>query len=398
MEISVDTILDTELDTLNGYIAEAQKQGDLLKLQVCQDLSIAVQTAFNVYTVEKTDQAAHATLSELSELVAAASTEDRATLLSAAARVHALSKTFPFDRAQTQIESISPKFFVPTDNGVSVTIGVKSNSGSSLLELFRKSTAPQLTIRSQTFSCTEIKSDELKFKVPSSLITLDPTRVTVVEGELSLPWNTTWVNLFQPHAPDTYKILMTSLPASPGTVTFEYTTFQSITETQKNTQGPFSLEARFKDQVNTQFTAKPKDGWLVVKDSSQIVNVTKTATPGSTEGPTLVKDSASGVTYSASAFRSSQGVPARIEFSITFMEQRSKVVESKKVETLSLSWGDSLSIDQPNHPWKITYRDFNGEVKEFTSLDTSNPYLKIENVDGMMVIRFMNPAVINSID
>ena len=398
MEISVDTILDTELDTLNSYIVEAQKQGDLLKLQVCQDLSIAVQTAFNVYTVEKTDQAAHATLSELSELVAAASTEDRATLLSVAARVHALSQTFPFDRAQSQIESISPAFFVPTDNGVSVTIGVKNHSGFSLLNLFTKSTAPLLTIGGLTFSCTEIKSDELKFKVPSSLITLDPTRVTVVEGELSLPWNITWLNFFQPHAPDTYKILMASLPASPGTVTFEYTTFQSITETQKNTQGPYRLEARFKDQANTQFTAKPKDGWLVVKDSSQIVNVTKTATPGSTEGPTLVKDSASGVTYSASAFRSSQGVPARIEFSITFMEQRSKVVESKKVETLSLSWGDSLSIDQPNHPWKITYRDFNGEVKEFTNLDTSNPYLKIENVDGMMVIRFMNPAVINTID
>ncbi len=396
MEISVDTILDTELDTINNYLAEAESQGDLVRLKVCQDLSLAVQTAFNVYSIEKTDQIAHETLSELSELVAQAASHDRETLLSVAARVHTLSQTFPFDRGQPQLASIQPTFFRPTDNGVVVTVDVSGTQQNSLFDYFGKAALPQLTLQGQTFCATEIKPGQLEFIVPSALITLDPTRITTVTAQLSLPWSTTWFKLFNPHAPDNYKILMTSLPTSPGTVTFEYTTFNSVTETQKNTQGPYKLDAKVKEQVNVEFTAKPKEGWLVVPETSEVVNVTKSTQPGSTQGPTLVKETANGVTYSASALRLPNAPHGKIEFSVSFMEQKSKIVESKQVENFNLSWGDSLSIDQPTHPWKITYRAFNGEVKEFTSLDSSNPYLKIENVDGMMTIRFINPAVLNT--
>jgi hypothetical protein len=61
---------------------------------------------------------------------------------------------------------------------------------------------------------------------------------------------------------------------------------------------------------------------------------------------------------------------------------------------LNLNWGDSKSFNYPAGTWKLVFDAFDGTHSEFSGADLSNPFLKIRNQSGSMIVSTADPRTL----
>ena len=224
---------------------------------------------------------------------------------------------------------------------------------------------------------------------------VDPNKFTYVTGVLTVPCKQrTRALILHQSEKDTYNIIIGALPASPGHIALTHTVFNSVTHTKLfHTQDFYQSSASDggnTDHINVPYAISPDVGWHVVPNTSSYIQ-------GKIDGTvshSFAGDSGDKVVYDITTIHPGGfgGAAGHVVFSISFMESQTVQVPETSTETVSLKWGDSRSFNYDAGTWKLIFDAFDGSHTEFNGVSLTNPFLKLSDQNGSLVISTADPT------
>lgn len=406
--VGVGILLDRLFNQIDQTIDNAKNAGKQLEIEAGIQVRRAIENAKVAYadslnlTMDRVDKAAQDALGKLQTLVNDAIAGQADLLQTLASRAQQVANTLPCHNDRPQLTGVSPRFTLDQDPVRFKFMGNFEHAGNSKC-------TPQLEFNGKKFSPNHSETQRLEFEVPRATLFPGINLTTIQkiihsQGVLEAFWPTTLAGInIAGINKATFKIMISAIPPSPGSITLEYKTFKVITEERPYQSDNFHLDSckegnrkenylwwggDNKTHENFEFRAQPTTGWNVKRDTSS--NTPPTAR-GTYSGPHFVRDDENAVIYKATTEHKDFGQSGIIDFCIVFTETRDVVKETDVSEEIKLNWGNS-KVFFPKADWrpgwKIIFKTFDNFTHEFAGEDTTTTeYLRIEKQGPGFVIK-----------
>jgi len=393
--VTVGFFLGKLMDQLQQAIEAARNAGLNLEIEAGREVNIALANAQNAYanilnkTIEQIDQTTKSTLDQLQSMVNDVTNNTFGTLDTITARAQQIVNSLPFRPHEPQLTRTGPRFVVPSQQTYPVTLKFQGNFEFAA----KKNYTPSLQLNGHTYSPSSNTTQELQFLVPVSELFAappDPGKYSYVIGTLVVPWR----RLLVKREEDRYRVILGALPARIGRIRLTHTTSHVEHPTKHFESSQFyqssGSDGANDDHKDVPYDVIPDTGWHVVRNTSSFND------KGS-EGDwsqSFVSDGGDHVTYRITTIHHGIGTAGRVHFTISFTETQDVTVSDPHDEDVTLNWGDSKAFSYPAGTWRVVFDAFDGTHAEFTGADLSNPFLKIRDQAGSVVISTADPRTL----
>jgi hypothetical protein len=401
-----EKLIDHVFDRIQETIAKKRVEEDAfadsvyrktlsLEMEAGLQVRLAIENCKNAYadsldlTIDKLSSEMQTTLEMIKQLVDDLMTPQVEVLEGVADRVENLIMRLPLVDKSPSVLRSTPRFIAPStvNNVVLVRFFGHFPKDQNIKATF--------TMDGHTFSA-EGGVKEILCKVPSKHFYPNDeqllSRSSLVEGELVLTRDVGW--LFSSIITNKYKIWIVRLPSSPGEVSVEYVKKTSIPKTK-----PFVSQEFFQSSgekgggltiLNREYAVHAEDGWEVLKGSSRLIEIEKRPKHYLYS---FVRDDKEKVIYQVTTTHvPKKGDSGQIRFKIEFTQQKMVETEQPISEPLSLKWKETKVIDETDRKLKkVVFTAFDGTRYEMAGASSNNPFIKIRNQRGQLVLEVVAP-------
>jgi hypothetical protein len=393
--VTVGFFLGKLMDQLQQAIEAARNAGLSLEIEAGREVNIALANAQNAYadslnkTIDNINQTMKGTLDQLQSMVNDVTNNTFGSLDAITARAQQIVNSLPFRPHEPQLTRTGPRFVVPSQQTYPVTLRFQGNFEFAA----KKNYTPSFQVNGHTYVPSSNTTQELQFIVPVSELFAAPPdtgKYSYVMGTLIVPWRRLLVKREEDH----YRLILGALPARIGKIRLIHTTSHVDHPTKHFESSQFyqssGSDGANDDHKDVPYDVIPDTGWHVVRNTSSFND------KGSEGdwGRTFVSDGGDHVTYRVTTIHHSIGTAGRVHFTISFNETQDVTVSDQNSEDVTLNWGDSRSFSYPAGTWKVVFDAFDGTHAEFSGADLSNPFLKLRDQAGSLVISTADPKTL----
>ncbi|KIC71451.1 hypothetical protein [Candidatus Protochlamydia amoebophila] len=385
--IGTGILVNQLFDRVDQSIDRAKNAGLALEMEAgfqvrktIEKMQVAYAEVMN-QTLDRVDQTIANQINDVKNLVFELEQKNKRTMQELASQAQTIANTLPFHNDRPQVTSYTPSYIqrLPGDSRP-IYINIKGNFEHAAETGYQ----PQLTFHRQTFSPCVVTGQKLEFHIPFTTVfpTLASHTFTYAEGELNIPWKTTWLKLPQ-KIQNVFRLTIGALPTSPGTITLDYTLDVSKKIEKIKSQIDFlssCSDAGNEDKKDYQFTLYADTGWNIEPGTTKVREVRGA---GRRSGPYLVSDQDDRAVIRATTIKNSVDIgrgkeSGWMEIETSFTQSKIEIVPELHAERLDLKWGEKRTFNHPLGKWKVTLVDLESKKLEFQGPDTfSSPYIKI---------------------
>jgi hypothetical protein len=405
---TVGVVLSGLLDQVGGLIDQAKNAGNSLQMEAGREVYLALQNAQNAYaqslnlTVSTAGGEVTKQIGQLTSLVNDVQNNTFGSLTQLTTRTQTIVNSLPFRQHQPQVERITPTFIAPRLAAQSVPVRYEGNFEFASDPSF----APILKLHAKQIPLGTNTTQKLTFELPRNELGIgnNPAvdSVHFVHGTLEIPWNESiWMGLRHRRHQDTYKTLIGVLPSSPGAISVMHFVPREVIETRAFNSTTFELcsirECGNNDHLDVPFAVAPDAGWSVVRNTSHF---DKSWNEGDNSN-SFVSDDGGQVVYKVSTVHHGAfGTSGKVRFSIGFNESRAHTVTDTVTEVINdsgrttLHWGEQRTYPFATGTYKVVFDAFDKAHFEFQAPDNGNPFLKVRDQGGSLVLVSADPATL----
>ena len=360
------------------------------QIEAGRQATLAIEKCKNAYTasldhtMDRVSLEIQNVVGTIEQLVNGIIHHQKEAVIEVASRVEQIITRFPLINKNPCLYKTTPSFIACLNDDHDIVVDF-----SGYFPQEHKVTA-KFTIGSQTFTPTG-DLNHLKCKVPYKLFCPTPSSdPSLVEGKLVLSWTEKGKARSIEHT-----IWFGIVPSTPGKFRVEYVRPVKKTETKEFVSSEFvqrsGKKGGGKTILNQPYEVPPEEGWNLVRGTDRFIVINKRERNSSW---TFAGDAQGKVIYKVSTIHDKkQGQSGQVRFRIAFTQQREVSVPEPVSEDLSLRWRETRVIDDKSKGdfKKIVFVSFDGMHYEMSGVNSSNPFAKVANQGGKLVLCVVPP-------
>jgi hypothetical protein len=373
----VESAVDRAGETAEGAIFD----GGTTVTHAIDDVRVAYADALDE-TVSSLDDLSTKKIQELEsivdEWVSAAQAETRAL----AGQAQQIANTMPLASKSPQIRSFGPHFASMATADVDVRIS------GNFPQVLQPGYAPTLTVGGAVIEAAEATTQSLAFIVP--VVRLAPSKSDAIVPNtltLTVPYRST----FSAKRAGTFRLLIGSLPPSPGSFRLIRTVDRPVALTQHVVGPTYTQDSDdLEDKENVRYQYRPDDGWQIKPTTAQFVDEWHRGRQNTSWSWQWSQLDSAGIEIAVSTWWKVAYANGGLRFHVEFDETRSSTVTEEQVTDMTIPWGGQLVyVVEPNR-WRIDGTLFGGEPFGTGGPDT-NRFLTIRVTGNTVVVTAHSP-------
>ncbi|MEG9435378.1 hypothetical protein JAO29_04270 [Edaphobacter sp. HDX4] len=379
-------LLNQLSDHLNALIQQFQNAGLILEVNAgsqITNLIDATREAFkdSLNTAESdltaAQQQAKSGISDLIDQLQTQVVENLTT------KLQQIANTLPITNKIPQVTSFSGNVVAPNIAG-DIIISIAGN----FVYVGEDGYDAQLTLGDFTTPNKIKTTQSLTFQIPHDNFAPSPNSVSYVPFTVTIPYKVTHLGIFHSKETMTFNFVAIVLPPAPG-----YYILQTSALGDTRQEIPDSCTGLIWDSSDNDDDAvrgaNMTDGYQCMTET---VSYHFTREEGDQGSDWFDLGNASTATFVGWHFKTEHhglGTSGKLTVNLNFRKYKNvQQMQTAVGPSTPLLWGDSkvITID-PSATWKITFNQFNGVSKDYSSSDRSNPYLSISSAGNQLTLK-----------
>jgi hypothetical protein len=345
----------------------------------------AAQASFDAElnkSVDKLDAVATQKLDELKSIISQLQSDTDAKIRDASTRAQQLVLTLPFSNKAPQLTSYSPQF---ASTGGSAPVLLKLRGVFAYAQ--KQGYEPHLQIGSDTLNPVQSTTQDLAFQIPpGDFSSATSAAIGLTQASVTMPYEDGLLHKFRTA---TYKVLIGTLPQSPGKLVLTTVQHIPVADRQASSTRTFSQYSS-NDDIDAVYCTDPApNGWTI--DPQSVAFVVTGPDNGHAQGSEndewykrVQRLDGQQVCFLIHTVHHRFGTSGKVDFHISYDLVRTRDTTQDIVEPLSLAWGDQVSRKVQANEWKLVYDGFAGHHEEIATSFHDN-YLDV-SISGDHVI------------
>jgi hypothetical protein len=404
----VDSILGGFMDRVDQAIKQAEISGDNLLMRASERANVTVSNANFAFkdsmntSFDRLDKSSQNSLLQIDSLLTDVENKTFKDMASVESRAQTIVNTLPFAKTDPRVRSHRPSFIVPTNPSKIEEVILEGN----FVDASKPEYSPKLVIGNKTFNCSENYDERLRFSIPQQELTsrissgLSSTPVTAIipyaKGGMDISWLPKFFvdflnGFFRTKGEANFKLLIGSLPASPGKITVWHKEISTHGETQHIVTQQWQQHSGDDDipehpaSESIHYSSIPFE--LPWKVDPNTIQFKADWSQGRMQKPNQKNDdwdwryslleSGPVVTFGVATVKRFAGTSGKVNFHFEFDIYQDVQDERWVEEQISLKWGESRIFCYPNGS-KVTFDSFDGNHQEFPG--GHSPYINYRNL------------------
>jgi hypothetical protein len=272
--------------------------------------------------------------------------------------VQLTANTVPFSNKYPQVRSITPNAVAAYEDPVFVQVL------GNFVDSSRKGYQPNITINDQVVMSSTVLTTALGFMVPQRFLphgaglSYPQVKVIVPYRHCSFLW-------FACHKIANFSTVITSLPPSPGSITF-YTDYETAGYTRKQTTSPIlPLDSHDGDHQRVCLKVGPEPGWSNIDPYTVALRDFWGGGDYHVDG-SCSTDLVAGWAVSVIQHHWPNCCDGAVHFRLDFVEYKPSTEHHPTQEELTIKWGEAIMRTfDPRGTWRAVYHQFGGKDVPF---------------------------------
>jgi hypothetical protein len=367
-------------DTARGVVFDAGSEFTA----TLDNFSVAYDADLNK-SIDALDGVTSRKLQEIESIVSKFSTQFDASSQSLATQAQQIVNTLPLASKSPQVRAFTPHFVASAQPRVDLRVT------GNFPQAQQSGFAPSLTVGATTVSAAETTTQTLTFPLsPASLGAMHDNQITPATVELKVP--------YKPSIPlsrakvGTFRLLIGTLPPSPGRFTLTRTVNQPTVETQHYIGPTYKQNSEdHQDKVGKPYKYSPDLGlWRVIPATAKFIVESHRGAEGRSWSWQWQSQQPSGVTVEVSTWWKVAYADGVVQFHVEFDEQRPMDNWQDQTTTIDLPWGGQQVYNVDPNRWKLSGILFDGTPFE-TAGSEDTRFLTVRVVGNTVIVKAKGP-------
>lgn len=376
------------MDKANQLIEHAQNSGLILEVNGGAQVQTLVAQAKDAYkddldkTISSLDAKQQKVISDIDGVLKKA----QGGLSVTTSEILTITNTLPLADHFPQVRSYSGTIISPN---LSASVIVKLDG--NFFDAPNEGYDAVLKIGDTTIKNIGKTTAELEFPVPQKLFSKTPEKIEYNPFSIEVDYKKRSLLVFTKKQVATFNFFFVVLPERFGSVVFELTQLVDTTLWQDAVCPNLDWNTHNNQDDDQTRGCTMEDGWIcdVASVHPQLVHEENRKDHdwfdrGSASSPTFA-----GWHFLATTRHGAFGNYGGVTVNLLYKKyKKTQILSTTKGKDTPLQWGDSKVFNiPPSASWKLTFKQFDGAIKEIASSEQQSPYIKVETAGSQITVK-----------